>query len=196
MPTVRCLDDQYHLFTSVAACRRAAGNRGFDCSRRREPGATPTLDRLERSRPDAGASSEWLDPHCLTAREGEINNLHSPEDWEKRQAEVRQTLDQILGPWPARSPLNARVTGILRKDGYRVEKVVFESMPGFHVTGAFLFPRGKSGRGPAILNVIGHSTQAFRRDIYQNVILNLVHKGFVVFTIDLEQLIHWCVRYR
>ncbi len=121
---------------------------------------------------------------CLATREAEIGNLKSAEAWEKRQAKVRRTLDQILGPWPARSPLNPRVTGTLQKDGYRVEKIVFESMPNFHVTGAIFIPEGHTGRGPAILDVIGHSTQAFRRDIYQNVILNLVHKGFVVFTID------------
>ncbi|PAY19406.1 xylan esterase [Rhodopirellula sp. SM50] len=121
---------------------------------------------------------------CLATREEEIGELKTPEAWEKRQAKVRQTLDQILGPWPARSPLNPRITGIIRNEGYRVEKIVFESMPNFHVTGALFIPEGHSGRGPAILNVIGHSAQAFRRDIYQNVILNLVHKGFVVFTID------------
>lgn len=65
-----------------------------------------------------------------------------------------------------------------------MEKIVFESMPNFHVTGALFIPEGHSGRGPAFLNVIGHSGQAFRRDIYQNVILNLVHKGFGVFAID------------
>ncbi len=121
---------------------------------------------------------------CLASREAEIGNLKSADAWEKRQAKVRQTLDQILGPWPARSPLNPRITGTLQKDGYRVEKIVFESMPNFYVTGAIFIPEGHSGRGPAILDVIGHSTQAFRRDLYQNVILNLVHKGFVVFAID------------
>ena len=121
---------------------------------------------------------------CLATRQDKISKLKSAEDWKTRQAVVRQTLDQILGPWPARSPLNPRVAGVLHKDGYRVEKIVFESMPNFFVTGALFIPEGHAGRGPAILDVIGHSTQAFRRDIYQNVILNLVHKGFVVLTID------------
>jgi len=52
------------------------------------------------------------------------------------------------------------------------------------VTGALFIPEGHRGRGPAILKVIGHSADAFRRDIYQNVILNLVHKGFIVLAID------------
>lgn len=151
---------------------------------------------------DDGTSSsprwiDWSDPGlmlvhhlnaltraCLESREAEIATLKSVEDWKGRQKKVRKTLDQILGPWPADSPLNPRITGVLDKDGYRVEKIVFESMPGFFVTGALFIPEGHSGRGPAILDVIGHSSQAFRRDIYQNVILNLVHKGFVVLAID------------
>ena len=159
--------------------------------------AVEDLNVLDGESPSAPRWIDWSDPGlmlvhhlndltrtCLASREDEIGKLKSAEAWKERQAEVQRTLDQILGPWPARSPLNPRVTGILRKDGYHVEKVVFESMPDFHVTGAIFIPEGHSGRGPAILNVIGHSTQAFRRDIYQNVILNLVHKGFVVFTID------------
>ncbi|WP_068130096.1 alpha/beta hydrolase family protein [Roseimaritima ulvae] len=140
---------------------------------------------------------DWSDPglmlvhhlndltrQCLTAREAEIAELQTAQDWQQRQAKVRRRLDEILGPWPDRSPLNARVTGVIQKDGYRVEKIVFQSMPNFFVTGALFIPEGHSGRGPAILDVIGHSAQAFRRDLYQNVILNLVHKGFVVFAID------------
>jgi cephalosporin-C deacetylase-like acetyl esterase len=121
---------------------------------------------------------------CLAQRETEIAGLRTGEDWQRRQTQVKRILDEILGPWPERTPLNARETGVLEKDGYRVEKIIFESLPNFHVTGALFVPQGHSGRGPAILKVIGHSGQAFRRDTYQNVILNLVHKGFIVFAID------------
>ncbi|QDV26772.1 alpha/beta hydrolase [Aureliella helgolandensis] len=161
------------------------------------PQAAEDLTVLGGGNSNAPRWIDWSDPGlmlvhhlneltraCLASREDAIEKLDSAEAWEKRQADVRQTLDQILGPWPARSPLNPRVTGILHRDGYRVEKIIFESMPNFHVTGALFIPEGHTGRGPAILNVIGHSAQAFRRDIYQNVMLNLVHKGFVVFTID------------
>lgn len=120
----------------------------------------------------------------IELREAEIARLRTAEEWRKRQARVREYWSTMVGPWPERTPLNARVTGTLQKDGYRVEKIIFESLPGFHVTGALFIPENHRGRGPAILKVIGHSAQAFRREIYQNVILNLVHKGFVVLAID------------
>jgi dienelactone hydrolase len=121
---------------------------------------------------------------AIDKREVVVSNLRTAADWRRRQAMVRNYLDTMVGPWPERTPLNPQITGTLEKDGYQVEKIVFESMPGYFVTGALFIPSGHSGEGPAILKVIGHSAEAFRRDIYQNVILNLVHKGFIVFAID------------
>lgn len=69
-------------------------------------------------------------------------------------------------------------------EGYRVEKIVFESMPQYYVTAAMFIPNDLKEKRPAILNVIGHSTAAFRREIYQVVILNLVKKGFIVLAMD------------
>jgi cephalosporin-C deacetylase-like acetyl esterase len=161
------------------------------------PPVVEDLNVLDGGNPNGPTWIDWNDPglmlvqhlngltrECLAAREDEVSSLKTAEDWKARQTKVRQTLDQVLGPWPDRTPLNPQVTGTLQKDGYRVEKIVFESMPDFYVTGALFIPEGLEEPRPAILKVIGHSAQAFRRDLYQNVILNLVHKGFVVFTID------------
>lgn len=120
----------------------------------------------------------------LDEREMDISSLKSKEDWIKRQDLVRDKLLKLIGPFPEKTPLNARVTGVLKRDGYRVEKVIFESIPGYYVTAALFIPEKIKGKAPAILNAIGHSTQSFRRDIYQHVIINLVKKGFVVLSYD------------
>ena len=120
----------------------------------------------------------------LDIRKAEINNLKTRADWLKRQAQVKEVLMQIVGPLPDKSPLNPRVTGIVQKQGYRIEKILYESMPGYHVSGCLFIPDGIDTPRPAILNVIGHSIESFRRDIYQIPILNLVKKGFVVFAMD------------
>ena len=120
----------------------------------------------------------------LELRKAEISKLKTKADWQKRQALVRKKLLNIIGPFPEKTPLNVRITGIIKKDGYRVEKLIYESMPGYYVTAALFIPDKIKGRAPAILNAIGHSTQSFRRDIYQHVIINLVKKGFVVLTYD------------
>ncbi len=120
----------------------------------------------------------------LDTRKTEINKLKTKEDWKERQAMVREKLLEIIGPFPEKSPLNARITGVIKRDGYRVEKVIYESLPGYYVTAALFIPDKVRGRSPAILNAIGHSTQSFRRGLYQHVIINLVKKGFVVLTYD------------
>ena len=61
---------------------------------------------------------------------------------------------------------------------------MFESHPGFFVTASLFIPTRRKFPLPAIFYAVGHSQTAFRRDVYQISILNLVKKGFVVFTID------------
>jgi len=120
----------------------------------------------------------------LTARSKKVAALRSKADWERRQAEVRDALVRLMGPFPEKSPLNARITGTVQARGFRVEKVVFESMPRFYVTGCLFVPDNLKGKAPAILDVIGHTDVAFRAVSYQQLILNLVDKGFIVFAVD------------
>jgi cephalosporin-C deacetylase-like acetyl esterase len=120
----------------------------------------------------------------LERRLGSIRALKTAESWKARQAAVRATLDRVVGPFPERTPLNARILGTIAKEGYTIEKVVFDSVPNFHVTGCLFLPNQRRGKAPAILNVIGHTDISFRAPSYQRLILNLVKKGFIVFAID------------
>jgi cephalosporin-C deacetylase-like acetyl esterase len=120
----------------------------------------------------------------LDKRDREIAGIHTGEEWIQRQKKVKDILMKIAGPFPEKTPLNPKVTGILKKDGYRIEKIIYESMPGFYVTGCLFVPDGLKGKNPAILNVIGHTGIAFRGEVYQTMILHLVQKGFIVFAID------------
>ena len=98
----------------------------------------------------------------LDARDKEIAGLKTKEDWIKRQAKVKKILNEIVGPFPEKTPLNARVTGVVKKDGFRIEKVIYESMPHFYVTACLFIPDKIVGQRPAIIHVSGHSFQSFR----------------------------------
>jgi cephalosporin-C deacetylase-like acetyl esterase len=117
-------------------------------------------------------------------RHAEIAGLNSAQDWLKRQEIVREKLIESIGLLPGKTPLNPVITGIIRQDGFRIEKVIFESFPGFYVTGCLYVPEKLKGKAPAVLNVIGHNQEAFRADLYQVVIYNLVKRGIIVFAID------------
>jgi dienelactone hydrolase len=120
----------------------------------------------------------------LATRESEINRLRTKGDWLERQIRVRERLAEIAGPFPERTPLNVKITGTLIRDGYRIEKTIYESLPGYYVTGALYIPDGIAGKAPAIFYACGHSIEGFRAEQYQHICINLAKKGFVVFTID------------
>jgi len=120
----------------------------------------------------------------LEKRLGSIRALKTAENWKARQALVRAALERVVGPFPERTPLHARTLGTSAKEGYTIEKVVFDSVPNFPVTGCLFLPDQRRGKAPAILNVIGHTDISFRAPSYQRLILNLVKKGFIVLAID------------
>lgn len=117
-------------------------------------------------------------------RDKEMAGLKNANDWRMRQEHVKKKLNELVGPFPSKNPLNPKVTGVIRKKGYRIEKIIYESMPEFYVTGCLFVPDGIKGKAPAVLNVIGHSQESFRAELYQTVIHNLVKKGIIVFAID------------
>jgi dienelactone hydrolase len=86
-------------------------------------------------------------------------HYHSRADWLAHAAWLREHLLVSAGLWPApaKCPLNAQVFGRVERDGYSVEKVFFESWPGFYVSGNLYRPLGR-GKGPfpAMLNPHGH----------------------------------------
>jgi len=120
----------------------------------------------------------------LQGRKESMAHLHTPEDHLHRQETVRKKLLQLVGPLPEKTPLNARVTGVIRKDDYRVEKLIYESLPGYYVTAALFIPENLKGRAPAVIYASGHTANGFRSETYQHIIINLVKKGFIVLAFD------------
>jgi len=82
----------------------------------------------------------------------------TPAEWGLRAERVRRDLAVALGLWPMpeKTPLNAVIHGRIDRPDYYVEKVYFESIPGFFVTGNLYRPKGKSGRLPGVLCPHGH----------------------------------------
>ena len=109
--------------------------------------------------------------------------LQSPKALTVYQEKRRGFLRWTLGEMPKRTPLNARVTGVLREDGFTIEKVLFESRPGFHVTSNVYRPAGK-GPFPAVLHPCGHSANGKAYREYQKANRLLVQHGFVVLCYD------------
>jgi hypothetical protein len=82
----------------------------------------------------------------------------SPEEWQQRSERVRRTMLVALGLWPmpTSTPLNTVIHGRIDLGDYTVEKIYFESLPGFFVTGNLYRPEGRVGKLPAVLCPHGH----------------------------------------
>jgi dienelactone hydrolase len=86
----------------------------------------------------------------------------SIQEWEPRRDFVQRQLaiSQGLWPMPTKTPLNAVIHGKIDQGDYTVEKVYFESVPGFFVTGNLYRPKNISGKVPAVVFPHGHWTDA------------------------------------
>lgn len=86
----------------------------------------------------------------------------SLDAWKIRRDEVRRQIlvSQGLWPMPTRTPLNAVIHGRIDCGEYSIEKVYFESAPGFFVTGNLYRPKKIQGRVPGVLFAHGHAADA------------------------------------
>ncbi len=87
-----------------------------------------------------------------------FNPPSSLSEWDARKEEVRRRILVAEGLWPmpTKTPLNAVIHGKIEREGYTVEKVYFESSPGFFVTGSLYRPTNPKGKVPAVMFAHGH----------------------------------------
>jgi dienelactone hydrolase len=123
------------------------------------------------------AQAHWAQRRLVVA------SLNSPGSIRRRGDAFREWLTVSIGGWPDKTPLHARITGTLNRDGYRIEKLVFESRPGFRVTANLYIPAG-SGPFPALLGVSGHSDLAKADPAYQHVWVSMARRGVLVLAYD------------
>jgi cephalosporin-C deacetylase-like acetyl esterase len=127
----------------------------------------------------------WMDQIAqqqLQRREDLIAEIHSVADAERRKQWVRKTFLSLIGGLPDyNGPLNPRITGSVQSENYVIDKVIFESLPGFYVT-ANLYRPSRPGRYPGVLLQAGHTQEG--KPEGQRLATNLALKGFVVLAFD------------
>ena len=117
-------------------------------------------------------------------RLGAVKNLTTPVAIAERQRWARQTFWSLIGGELQKTPLNPRTTGSVKRDGYRIDKVIYDSRPGFPVTANLYVPEPGPGPFPAVLLQMGHSPLGKAYATYQRCAQGLVQLGFVVLGFD------------
>jgi dienelactone hydrolase len=115
----------------------------------------------------------------------------SERDREERAVELRRQMLVAAGLWPMpeKCPLNANMFDRTDRGNYTVEKVYFESYPGFYVTGNLYRPAGKTGPFPAIACPHGHWGRGRLENTDQGSVpgrcITFARQGYVVFSYDM-----------
>lgn len=116
----------------------------------------------------------------LDERQKQIAAISTREQITSRQRLIREKIVKSIGGLPERTPLNAKVVGTLKRSGYRIEKIIFESQPRFYVTANLYLPETGSAPYPGILMPLGHEHGGKAHDAWQRLAITFARNGFVI----------------
>ncbi len=144
---------------------------------------TPDFDQSNNIRQYLCKAASDIDNNSLA----DVNNL---QDWvavrDQRYSEFIEMMGlQDKSITGERLPPKVTRTGVINKDGYRIEKLYYESSPGLYVPANLYIPEGIKKPMPAILYVCGHSHT--QKHHYQAHAKNFVQNGFVCLIIETIQ---------
>src|SRR5262249_4430530 len=156
--------------------------------------AGPALAQEDLSvlKPESGGASprKLLSTYLLAeaqkhfdARRAAVAALKTPGDVQQRQKQLRAKFVEALGGFPEKRAPNARAARTETRDGYRIEKVIYESRPQHHVTATLYLPEGRPPF-PGVLMPIGHSANGKAADYIQRGCILLARNGLAVLTYD------------
>jgi cephalosporin-C deacetylase-like acetyl esterase len=133
--------------------------------------------------------TEYLDGLAaqeLTARRATVADIKTRAQAEARQREIRKKMLTLIGDLPEKTPLNSRSLGTTQADGFRIEKVIFDSQPNFPVTALLYLPDTKPGapqtKLPAIVVAPGHGPTGKMSDFL--FASTFARNGFAVLSYD------------
>jgi cephalosporin-C deacetylase-like acetyl esterase len=130
---------------------------------------------------------EWFVDQVKAAEEKikqRLAALKTKEDAEGYVRSVQERVRQSFGPEPERTPLNSRVTGVVERDTYRIEKVIFESRLNFPITANLYVPTNRKLPLPGVVGSCGHSATGKAIDTYQSFAQGLARQGYVMLIFD------------
>ncbi len=136
--------------------------------------------------PDQGSAfRDFVKAHAAALRADDVVPLNA-FDWQLRKAALRVNLLKSWGRFPETPcDLAPRKLGEIQRDGYRVERLVFQTRPGVWMTAnAYVPERAKTQKVPAILHVHGHWAGAKQDRVVQSRCIGSVKHGFFVLVVD------------
>lgn len=123
-----------------------------------------------------------LADEAFARRAAQYETLKTAEQIAAYQTSRRDFFIQQLGGFPERTPLNARVVGKLAGEGYRIEKIIFESQPQHYVTALLYLPESNTEKIPGVIVPCGHTSNG--KTGYQHLCILLARNGIAALCYD------------
>ena len=122
---------------------------------------------------DAAADRAWL-------------ALEDRASYDRHRKDLHAKMIAAMGGLPERTPLRPRIFKVHRRDGYRIEQLAFESMPGIFVTANLFIPDDAKFKAPypAVVMSCGHAEEGKDCDTYLRACVLAVKAGFVALMYD------------
>jgi hypothetical protein len=171
----------------IATCLSIGAAAGAETTPAQGPAEEPWKAWLQRKLlpPDEARSA------MTRFMERQLQPLPQPENaeaWRARRDALRREVLEILGIddlLPPRWDLNVQRKGAIKCDGYRIEKLTYESYPSMAVPALLYVPEGLRGRAPGIVSIGGHAYATGKAtESLQQRNVNLVLRGCVVLSYD------------
>ena len=109
-------------------------------------------------------------------------SIPSQAEWERRRNNVERAILQAIGGYPDDTPLNARTIAMHERDGYRIENILVDSLPGFELNINLYVPSEIAAPAPAVLCPTGHSGKESPH--YQELAQGICRMGCVALIYD------------
>ncbi len=142
---------------------------------------------------------EYLSREARRITDGALTDLTDAETFHRRRPERRRRFIEMMGleqfpPYHERPALNVKVTGVVEKPAYRIEKLYYESLPQLYVTANLYIPSspapaaeaGIGGGFPGVLYVCGHADT--QKVYYQSHPRRFAELGFVCLVVETVEL--------
>lgn len=131
--------------------------------------------------------------HLKTVEEGKaqleyLSSLYNDAaSWEKRKKEMRDCMFQALklSPVPAAPASKPNITPVRKMDGYTVENIAFEVLPGVYTAGSLYRPAKVKGKVPVVLCPDGHWNKHRYRADCQYRCATLARMGCIAISYDI-----------
>ena len=116
-------------------------------------------------------------------RQARWSQVKTEADLLRLRAELKKSVLEMIGGLPTeKSEMHATITGRISAKGFHIEKLVYQSLPGFFVTALVYVPENGDKVHPAVLVAAGHAQNG--KIHYQDLCQRLVQRGYLVISWD------------